>query len=323
MQEETYLTSGCTLLNLMVSGSPDKAYIFGKIHNIFGVEGSGKSYLSLLACKNAFEQFQNDSYIVYDDSERALNMNIVDLTFPELFEASDKVDDSSNVVLLHSKTIEDFFENLNQLAERKQSYKVYVLDSYDALWSKDSKEDGYQTEKVRKFSFLAGKIFNLCYEANILLILINQIRQDIGGVIKTYRTTGGFIGRHAPSLRLQLHPSEKFTKKGHGTDIVFMQKFDFQVIKSRFGKPFRRGSYYLNFYNGKIDNELTNIMYLVATGKISKDKKTKKLTYDEKHFSPLELARYIRQNNKQEEILKMLLETFEAEEKRLQSLCDF
>jgi len=317
--EEIYLSSGCSLLNLMISDEIEKAYIFGKIHNFFGVEGSGKSYLSLIACKIAKDQFQDDIAIVYDDTERALNTNFVELTFPELLEASDKIGDE--IVLLHSKTIEQVFENLEKLANIKQSLKIYVLDSYDALWSKDSKEDGYQTEKVRKLSFLAGKIFDLCKEANILLIIINQIRQDIGGIIKTYRTTGGFIIKHASSLRLQLQPSEKFTKKAHGTDIVYMQKFDFQVKKTRFSKPYRRGSFYLNFYNGRIDDELTNIMYLVGTGRIQKE--GKRFVYDNKKFTSRELARYIRQNNKQKEILNLLIETFKAEEERLQKLVDF
>jgi len=321
--EETYLSSGCSLLNLMISDEIDRAYIFGKIHNLLGVEGSGKSYLSLIACRIAREQFQDDVAIVYDDTERALNNTFVELTFPELLEASQEIGDIT--AFKQSKTIEEVFENLEKLSKVKTPLKIYVLDSYDALWSKDSKEDGYQTEKVRKLSFLAGKIFDLCKEANILLIFINQIRQDIGGIIKSYRTTGGFIIKHASSLRLQLHPSEKFTKKAHGTDIVYMQKFDFQAKKTRFSKPYRKGSFYLNFYNGKIDDELSSIMYLLATGKFTTEgkHKNKKIVYEEKQFTPLELARYIRQNNKQEELLNKVVETFKAEEERLQKLVDF
>ena len=319
MKNGNFLTSGCLLLDLMITGKPNCCYEFGKIHNLLGVESGGKSLLSLIACGIAKRQF-DDIAIVYDDSERAVNFDFAQLCFPEILDASEDI--SSDVSYVTSETIEEFFENLQKLSSLRKERAIYILDSYDALWSKDTKEDGYYLEKTRKLSVLAGKIASLCRNNNILLVIINQVREEVGSLVRSLRVSGGRSVRHYSSLRLQLHPDQKFTKKAHGTEIVYMQMFQFQVLKSRFGKPFRKGSFYVNFYSAKIDNELTNINYLLQVGKFKKDK-SGRIEFDGKKLFPVELANYIRHNNKQEELAKLVIETFYEEEKKLEEVCSF
>jgi len=330
-KKRIYLHSGCTLLNLAVTNHPKKCFCFGLIHNLFGSEASGKSLLSLLACINTFlvsRTHGKKSFIVYDDSERAFNYEFASRSckdFVDSLEEAETLDEfkkaKSNVILTKSTTFEEFYEKLCILSDKDFDLGIYVLDSYDALTSIDSKDDitesSYGTEKVRKFSTFAGRIATICEKKNILMILNNQLRDNISNIRfgKKYRVSGGFIVKHYSSLRLQLEKSSKKTEKAHGSEVPIILDIDFLVVKSRLGIPFRKGTFKINLYAGAIDDVLTNVEYLIKVGTIKRV--NNRYEWEGKKLYLTDLVKYIRANNQKKQLVDLVTEAFLKEEKKL------
>ena len=325
MKKETaYLSSGCLLVDLLAGGEQGKCYRFGYIHNFVGAEASGKTFLALHACQEAFEQYGDKCLIVYDDTERAIVPEFGCSIFSAL---EDSVDDlqskDSNIYWISSTTIEEFLDNITKkipsFVEKKGFEKVvYILDSYDALWSEESKDHGFYLEKTKKLSVFLGNIVQSCAKNNILLIVVSQVREDISSPFRSLRRTGGRALRHGNSFTLMVAVGDKkIKKKAHGTDVIVAKDIKFKIQKSRFFV--REGielSFFINLLTKRIDNEMTNLAYLEKLGVIERTTHGR-LVWNNRKMPLFELAQSIRKNNETEALTKKVIETFKQEEQKL------
>lgn len=195
------IPTGNPLLNLACSGNQiDTGYGAGKMTNLIGDSSSGKTVLALTMMAEVANNPKFDGYeLIFDDVESALEINIARMFGTKL---------QMRMKIIRSNTIEDFY---GEVVTRNDSGKpfIYVLDSFDALTSReeikrakqysknkdkdDEKQTGsYKMEKPKMASEMLRVCTNGLYEAGSFLLIISQTRDNIGfGAMFNPRTRSG------------------------------------------------------------------------------------------------------------------------------------
>lgn len=140
--KDDFVSSGSTLLNLALTNNPFCGWQKGKMANIIGDSGAGKTLLVLTSlAEAAHNPKQEDLRLIFDDAENALEFSLSDVFGEATEERVEMIDPPSN-------TIEQFSDNL-ALAIREGSPFVYVLDSFDAIGSDADTEHIESERKIR------------------------------------------------------------------------------------------------------------------------------------------------------------------------------
>ena len=212
------LSSGSTLLNLALTGSPHFAFIKGHYYFIVGDSASGKTVqtLTMFAEAAASPRFRDYAFI-YDNPEERMLFDTDGLFGMAV---SDRVRPPSHTAAgagRNSKTLEEFYYHLDDLGKAGRPF-IYVLDSIDALNPEADekkfdqqkkahdkarrKEEGEDTrgegkdedEKVAGSYGMARAKLNssnlrhtmrLLADTGSLLFVISQTRINVGGYGKT------------------------------------------------------------------------------------------------------------------------------------------
>jgi len=182
------LPTGSTLLNLACSDNPFGGYQIGKVANLIGDSASGKSMLALTTLAEMCINKKFDDYLlIYDDVEAALEFDI-NYLFGPLY-------DKINLDYI-SNTAQDFFENIMRVIKLKTPF-IYVLDSFDALTSKEEIERAqkrisksekerkkadasFKTEKPRLASEMLRVIKRDVKNQEALVLIVSQTRDNLG-----------------------------------------------------------------------------------------------------------------------------------------------
>lgn len=212
-----YVSTGSTLLNLGLSDIQNCGFAMGKIANIIGDQSSGKSLLSLSILAEATHNSCFDKYnLIYDDVEAALAFNISKLFGRKLASRM-----NTNIV---SDTIEDFKVNI---LKQKGPF-IYVLDSLDALSSRDEQSrtekeqrgkkagGSYKMEKALIFGETLRQTVRKLKENNSFLIIISQTRDNINPMsFAKKRRSGGRALYFYSTYELWTAVAGRVVKKNH------------------------------------------------------------------------------------------------------------
>lgn len=288
-----WISTGCDMLDLAISNRPDGGLPAGKIVEIQGLEGAGKS---LLAAHVMAETQKLGGVAVYIDTEHAMD---------ETFFQAIGIDFNKLLYVPMSK-IEDVFQAAvevitNVRTNNKDVPVCIVVDSI--MGAKTEEEDssdfgtkGYATQKARIMSEAMRKVTDLISWEKILFICTNQLREKLNAMFgDPYQTSGGkALGFHS-SVRLRIKSMGKLTAKVNGVDTVVGMKTQVQVIKNRMGPPHKVINYEIYFDSG-IDN-IGGWLNMLKTYKIvtqsgawysytpeGKDPKTDKISFQAKDF---------------------------------------
>ncbi|MFW6129644.1 MAG: hypothetical protein ACOC56_00580 [Atribacterota bacterium] len=217
----------------------------GKIVEIFGEEGGGKSSLAYRVCGFAQKMGYSCAWIdtehsFSDDLARINGMNQSEVYYSDM---SNKDDED---VVFHA---EDVFDAIIALC--KSDVKVIVLDSVANLVPKArmEKEAGKQTVGIvaRLMSENLGKIANYASKYGVLIIFINQLREKIGIMFGSPETTpGGRSLKHNSSLRIQISKkggkdADIYAEDENGQKRLIGRTARCNIRKNRFAKPFFEG----------------------------------------------------------------------------------
>lgn len=183
------ISSGSTLLNLLVSGHPNGCYEPGKYYFFVGDSMSGKTWFSMTMLAEAVSKRHYDDYtLIYDDIERGVNMDV-----PYYFgqDVEDRIEEPPRGI---SDSVEAFYFNINDALDNGPC--IYILDSMDSLTSiadqeqfeKEAKahEEGkdvsgsYGTGKAKANSKNLPLVVEKLAETGSILIIISQTRDNIG-----------------------------------------------------------------------------------------------------------------------------------------------
>jgi recombination protein RecA len=185
-----FVSTGCTIFDCALGGN---GWPLGRIINLVGDKSTSKSSLATEAVINFLLQYP-DGLAFYRETEAAFLLSYSEGMGLPL----DKVDfgDPEKPVT----TVEEFARDLGAFVGRCLAKKVpgiYVLDSLDALsdeaeMGRDIGEGSYGTKKAAKLSELFRTCTRKLEQANVLLFVVSQVRENINAMFgEKYRRSGG------------------------------------------------------------------------------------------------------------------------------------
>jgi recombination protein RecA len=240
-----WVDTGIYALNWVISGDFKGGYPVGRITEMAGDPGTGKSLLCEIAMKDP-----GLDLIIYFDTEAAMNIEFVKFLGVDpskiLYQSIDTVEDLQDVCE----------EVLNTIINNKQGSKkiLMVIDSI-ALASTRKEMDpeggsdmGYKAREIRSFF---RKYARKIEKYNIALLITNHYTQKIGQVYGPSKVTTGGTGLvYAASVRLDLKVEElELDKKleAIGASAVTLQA---TTMKNRCFSPRRKINFVLDFEKG-------------------------------------------------------------------------
>lgn len=242
-----FISTGATMLDVAISNRANGGIAVGRITELTGLEGSGKSLVGAQLIANTQKR---GGVGVLIDTETAVN--------PEFFKAVGI--DTNKLVYVHLQTVEEIFDAITTIIEKVRSGKekdklvTIVVDSVAAASTKKEMEadfgkDGYATDKAIIISKAMRKITGLLGRERIALVFTNQLRQKMNAMAFSdpWTTSGGkAIAFHA-STRLRLNLMGKITNSSG--DVIGV-KVKANVVKNRLGPPHRTAEFEIYFNRG-------------------------------------------------------------------------
>lgn len=255
---DDFISTGSSLLDLAISNRPNGGIAVGRITELSGLEGSGKS----LICAHMIANVQKDGGVaVLIDSEAAVNA--------EFYEAIGI--DMSRLVYVPTDNVEEAFETVELIIEKvrksgKTDKKVLIIvDSVAALLPKAEldagfEQQGYGTAKAKFLSRALAKIVQLVARRRIALVLTNQLRMKLNAqpFSDPYITPGGLAIKFYCSTRVRLSqsgPIKNANKEQIGVNVTA------KIVKNRLGPPNRVVKFDV-FYDRGIDDISSWLAYL-------------------------------------------------------------
>ena len=250
---DDWVSTGSPMLDLAIANRPNGGLPVGRITEITGLEGSGKS---LLAAHAIADTQKKGGLGVYIDTENAMNQDFLMAIGVDI----------KKMLYVPLETVEDIFEAIDSIIESvraadglKKKLVTIVVDSVAGASTKveisaDYDQAGYATQKAIIISKAMRKVTNLIGRERICLIFTNQLRTRLGVSFgDPWTTSGGKAIAFHSSCRLRLKQMGQLKSKVGGVDQVVGIKTRAQVIKNRMGPPLRSIDYDIYFDSG-IDN---------------------------------------------------------------------
>ena len=243
-----FVSTGSSMLDLVISNGPNGGFPVGRITEITGLEASGKS---LLAAHTLANTQKKGGVAVYIDTENAVSHEFLQAIGVDL----------QKMLYVPLDTIEDIFEAIEHIIESirssdKDRLVTIVVDSVAGSTTKveaesDYDKDGWATSKAIIISKAMRKITNMIGRQKVTLIFTNQLRQKLGVMFgDPWTTSGGKALAFHSSVRLRLKQMGQIKMKIDGVDQVIGIKCRAQVVKNRVGPPLRMINYDMYFDSG-------------------------------------------------------------------------
>jgi recombination protein RecA len=258
---ETFISTGSTLLDYAISNRPDGGIPVGRITEIAGGEGSGKSLLAYHIMSNTQKK---GGIAIYLDTERAYNQEFMERM---------GVDTKKNFIMPKSVpgSIEDVFEFIENVITltraripNKDKFVTIVWDSVAATPGKDDIEVAHthvarMGTEARAMSRSLRKITGALDAGHVTLVCINQLREKIGFGFGDPDTTPH--GRSLPfyaSVRIKLKSLKQIKEKDGRTVGVGTQA---KVWKNKVGPNWRAVDFPI-YYDWGVGDEISWLEFM-------------------------------------------------------------
>lgn len=203
-----FLSTGCTLLNVAISGRHNHGVPKGTYLYVVGDSGSCKTWFTFnLFAEAARNQNFADYRFIHDNAENGALMDVAEFFGQSVLDRLEPPAGTSDAPE-YSKTAQQFYMNL-ALAVRNGPC-IYVLDSMDAL-DDDADADKFEAElhfhetgkgeddipgsmgmaKAKTNSKNINRVAQLLRTNGSILVVISQTRDKVGGHIPGLKTRGG------------------------------------------------------------------------------------------------------------------------------------
>lgn len=226
------LSTGSTLLNLAMTGTPDGGWVMGHYFLFVGDSDSGKTWFMHTALAEASIDERFDDYrLIYDNTEAKSLMDIGQYFGSKLVERIEppRIVEGQPAF---SESVEEFYFNVHDALEADRPF-IYILDSQDSITSQresskfdklKAKSRGKKVEvsegdmsdgKAKVHSSHLRKLIGPLSRTNSLLIVVNQSR-DSFSLFDKESYSGGRALKFYAVAQLWSHMAGRLTREYRG-----------------------------------------------------------------------------------------------------------
>lgn len=265
-------------LKVVDTGSPNinaaikiGGYPRGRMTQIYGPYGSGKTFLAMCACANAIKD-DPTSFAIWFDAEHSFNIEWA--TKLGLYNEDPKknrikvIKGNRGITIFERlvgkirkdkfgvKKIEDGI--IDYIKKGALNCPIIVIDSLASIISPKEEEAPVGGITVAGLPYFLNnelkRAVSLIEESDVALVCLNQVRQSIGDNYEQYHFPGGETWKHLISLNLYVERSNSkdnliCLEEGNKNTLIG-QKVNVLVEKNRFGPVPRRCQTTLLFSEG-------------------------------------------------------------------------
>ncbi len=278
-----FVSSGCTILDCVLGGG----YPLGRIVNIVGDKSTAKTALATEAVINFLRQYP-DGVAYYREIEAAFDTEYARSMGLPL----EKVDFGAPEEPMI--TVEDLEKDLDAFVDQQIKSKkpgVYILDSLDALSDEAEMETsgqaGFGAQKAKALGRLFRKTARKLEQANALLIIVSQVRENIGAMFgEKYKRSGGKALDFFASQVMWLAHMKTLKKSIKGVERPYGVIIKAKLKKNKVAPPFRECEFIFVFNYG-VDDLAASEMWFKEIG----EKFELSPTYEESQAKAAELVK--------------------------------
>lgn len=260
-----FVSTGCAVLDCALGGG----LALGRTANVVGDKSTAKTGTATEVMIN-FAKLLLDGDIAYRETEAAWDNAYAEAMGLPL----DRIDfgDTENPII----TVEDFYEDFDKFCDKQKASKrpgLYVLDSFDALsddaeMARDIDKASFGAAKAKKMSEMFRKITRKQEQANVLLFIVSQVRDNIGAMFgeKHKRSGGKALDFYASQVFWLAHI--KILKRTiNKVERPYGIELKAKVKKNKVGMPFREADFTFEFGFG-INDLLASVQWLSEVGRL-------------------------------------------------------
>lgn len=229
----SYRQTGCAGMDwILANHSTNGGLPKGRIIEIYGPEGSGKTTLAMVMAANV-QKYKDRNVALIIDFENKLNI-------PYAISLGLNPDRTSMLQPSGKNAGESGLELMIRAADA-DDVGIIIIDSVSAVVSKEELEgeltDAAMCASARLWSKAIKKLNDNIKSNSPTVVLINQLRDNVGATWgSTEKTAGARAIKFACAARVDIRAKEKIEDK---TDNIIGQTVRLKAVKNQVGRPFQ------------------------------------------------------------------------------------